>query len=146
MTDLSNVPTDENGVPTLTPEEMIDLMDRMTDRQTTDTVSHITDSIDSQIESLENRKYKSSDPGEMFREIAERKAAVQVLERRRSYWGSVFVAAVSRDIEARNSRNPTDQYGVMGEHADGGSPQSRGVVIAFLAILLIISIVIGTCG
>lgn len=152
MTDLSNVPTDENGIPTLTPEEMIDLMDRMTDHQTTDTVSRITDSIDSQIESLENRKYKSSDPSEMFREIAERKAAVQVLERRRSYWGSVFVAAVSRDIEARHSRNPTDQldqYGVMGEHADGGSPQSRGVAIAFLSfivIFIIISIVIGTCS
>lgn len=155
MTDLSNVPTDENGIPTLTPEEMIDLMDRMTDHQTTDTVSHITDSIDSQIESLENRKYKSSDPGEMFREIAERKAAVQVLERRRSYWGSVFVAAVSRDIEARNSRNPTDQldqYGVMGEHEnefkvtekDGSS--IKGAIIATFLLMVVVLTWAYSCG
>lgn len=107
MSDLSSIPTDERGVPTISPQEMLSLLDQATDHSSLDTAQQIRDGVQKEIDQLEKQGFRSSDPNEIFREISERKKHRSHLEARLEYWNQVALAALQtrQGISEKKGKN-----------------------------------------
>lgn len=127
MSDLSSIPTDERGGPTISPQEMLSLLDQATDHSSLNTAQQIRDDILKEIDQLEKQGFRSSDPNEIFREISERKKHRSHLEARLEYWNLVALAA------------PQTRQGISEKKGKNYSEINRvSLQILFLALGLVI--------
>lgn len=110
MSDLSSIPTDERGVPTISPQEMLSLLDQATDHSSLNTAQQIRDDIRKEIDQLEKQGFRSSDPNEIFREISERKKHRSHLEARLEYWNQVAQAALQTQQSVSEKKEGKNKY------------------------------------
>ena len=55
MVDISSIPTDEYGIPKITPQEMVDVLNDLTHFEATTTAQNIHSSIDAKLHRIVNK-------------------------------------------------------------------------------------------
>lgn len=103
--DISSIPTDENDIPQISPREMVELLWDKVGADALETAQQIEKSIEDEIQKIDKKKYRSVDTNDIFLEIQERKVKRLALEAKRTYWGTVIIAAVQHEAELNQKAN-----------------------------------------
>lgn len=140
-TTIPNVEVDEFGVPVISPEEMFDKLDEITDWRVNakETAYLILNSIDAQIESLEKKKYKSVTPNEILAETVQRKEQLEKLSKQRYYWSSVWGVGVQRDLEYQKKER---EKAAAVEYAKNADYAISGITYGVLTFLCVAGILV----
>lgn len=150
MVDISSIPTDEYGIPKITPQEMVDVLNDLTNFEATTTAQNIHSSIDAKLHRIVNKPYESDDPNEILQEVSKRNAEIELLKKKLDYWNIVVFASIDADVKAsQDVQRRLDEYD---DEKDLGKnpPFSLGgcayVVVGILLISLMLAGIAGSCS
>ena len=146
MVDISSIPTDEYGIPKITPQEMADILNDLTHFEATTTAQNIHSSIDAKLHRIVNKPYESDDPNEILQEVSKRNAEIELLKKKLDYWDIVVAASIDADVKAsQDVQRRLDEYD--DEKNTSFNPLGFiGVAFGILLLVLMIAGIAGSCN
>lgn len=139
MVDISSIPTDEYGIPKITPQEMVDVLNDLTHFEATTTAEQFRDEASSELERLMNEGYNVNDPIEEL----DKKIEITTLKLKLTYWGYVVLASVAEEAriqgEAQRRLDEYDDEKDLGKNPSFNPLGFIGVAIGIILLAIIIS-------
>lgn len=146
MVDISSIPTDEYGIPKITPQEMVDVLNDLTHFEATTTAEQFRDEASSELERLMNEGYNVNDPIEEL----DKKIEITTLKLKLTYWGYVVLASVAEEAriqgEAQRRMDEYDDEKDLGKNPPFSLGGCAYVVVGILLISLMIAGIAGSCS
>ena len=146
MVDISSIPTDEYGIPKITPQEMVDVLNDLTHFEATTTAEQFRDEASSELERLMNEGYNVNDPIEEL----DKKIEITTLKLKLTYWGYVVLASVAEEAriqgEAQRRLDEYDDEKDLGKNPPFSLGGCAYVVVGILLISLMIAGIAGSCS
>lgn len=146
MVDISSIPTDEYGIPKITPQEMVDVLNDLTNFEATTTAEQFRDEASSELERLMNEGYNVNDPIEGL----DKKIEITTLKLKLTYWGYVVLASVAEEAriqgEAQRRLDKYDDEKDLGKNPPFSLGGCAYVVVGILLISLMIAGIAGSCS
>lgn len=146
MVDISSIPTDEYGIPKITPQEMVDVLNDLTNFEATTTAEQFRDEASSELERLMNEGYNVNDPIEEL----DKKIEITTLKLKLTYWGYVVLASVAEEAriqgEAQRRMDEYDDEKDLGKNPPFSLGGCAYVVVGILLISLMIAGIAGSCS
>ena len=146
MVDISSIPTDEYGIPKITPQEMVDVLNDLTHFEATTTAEQFRDEASSELERLMNEGYNVNDPIEEL----DKKIEITTLKLKLTYWGYVVLASVAEEAriqgEAQRRLDKYDDEKDLGKNPPFSLGGCAYVVVGILLISLMIAGIAGSCS
>lgn len=146
MVDISSIPTDEYGIPKITPQEMVDVLNDLTHFEATTTAEQFRDEASSELERLMNEGYNVNDPIEEL----DKKIEITTLKLKLTYWGYVVLASVAEEAriqgEAQRRLDEYDDEKDLGKNPPFSLGGCAYVVVGILLISLMLAGIAGSCS
>ena len=146
MVDISSIPTDEYGIPKITPQEMVDVLNDLTNFEATTTAEQFRDEASSELERLMNEGYNVNDPIEEL----DKKIEITTLKLKLTYWGYVVLASVAEEAriqgEAQRRLDEYDDEKDLGKNPSFNLGGCAYVVVGILLISLMLAGIAGSCS
>ena len=146
MVDISSIPTDEYGIPKITPQEMVDVLNDLTHFEATTTAEQFRDEASSELERLMNEGYNVNDPIEEL----DKKIEITTLKLKLTYWGYVVLASVAEEAriqgEAQRRMDEYDDEKDLGKNPPFSLGGCAYVVVGILLISLMLAGIAGSCS
>lgn len=146
MVDISSIPTDEYGIPKITPQEMVDVLNDLTHFEATTTAEQFRDEASSELERLMNEGYNVNDPIEEL----DKKIEITTLKLKLTYWGYVVLASVAEEAriqgEAQRRMDEYDDEKDLGKNPPFSLGGCAYVVVGILLISLMFAGIAGSCS
>lgn len=146
MVDISSIPTDEYGIPKITPQEMVDVLNDLTNFEATTTAEQFRDEASSELERLMNEGYNVNDPIEEL----DKKIEITTLKLKLTYWGYVVLASVAEEAriqgEAQRRLDKYDDEKDLGKNPPFSLGGCAYVVVGILLISLMLAGIAGSCS
>ena len=146
MVDISSIPTDEYGIPKITPKEMVDVLNDLTNFEATTTAEQFRDEASSELERLMNEGYNVNDPIEEL----DKKIEITTLKIKLTYWGYVVLASVAEEAriqgEAQRRMDEYDDEKDLGKNPPFSLGGCAYVVVGILLISLMFAGIAGSCS
>lgn len=150
MVDISSIPTDEYGIPKITPQEMVDVLNDLTHFEATTTAQNIHSSIDAKLHRIVNKPYESDDPNEILQEVSKRNAEIELLKKKLDYWNMVVFASIDADVKASQDvlrrLEEYDDVKDLGKNPSFNPLGFIGVAIGIILLALMIAGIAGACS
>lgn len=148
--DLSSVPTDEYGIPKITPQEMVDVLNDLTHFEATTTAQNIHSSIDAKLHRIVNKPYESDDPNEILQEVSKRNAEIELLKKKLDYWNIVVFASIDADVKARQDvlrrLEEYDDEKDLGKNPSFNPQGCAYIAVGIMLIIMLIAVFAGIAG
>ena len=146
MVDISSIPTDEYGIPKITPQEMVDVLNDLTHFEATTTAEQFRDEASSELERLMNEGYNVNDPIEEL----DKKIEITTLKLKLTYWGYVVLASVAEEAriqgEAQRRLEEYDDEKDLGKNSLFNPQGCAYIAVGVMLIIMLIAVFVGIAG